>query len=166
MNAGQMLEDVRLALGERLPIEFYGRMGAMIVEEEEIVRRCRQAMSEAKLVYSRPQALVDVPNHYCPGCGHGIIHKLLAQVIDELGIREQAILVAPVGCSVLMYYYLDLDCLRGGPRPGPGGGHRAEAGAPGPRGHLLPGRRGPAGHRHRRDRARRQPRARTSPRSS
>ncbi len=109
MNAGQMLEDVRLALGERLPVEFYGRMGAMIVEEEEIVRRCRQGMSETKLVYSRPQALVDVPNHYCPGCGHGIIHKLLAQVIDELGIRDKTILVAPVGCSVLMYYYLDLD---------------------------------------------------------
>jgi 2-oxoglutarate ferredoxin oxidoreductase subunit beta len=66
-------------------------------------------MSEAKLVYSRPQALVDVPNHYCPGCGHGIIHKLLAQAVDELAIREKTILVAPVGCSVLMYYYLDLD---------------------------------------------------------
>ena len=66
-------------------------------------------MSETKLVYSRPKALVDVPNHYCPGCGHGIIHKVLAQVIDELGIRDKSILVAPVGCSVLMYYYLDLD---------------------------------------------------------
>ena len=66
-------------------------------------------MSEAKLVYERPRALMDVPNHYCPGCGHGIIHKLLAQVIDDLGIREKSILVAPVGCSVLMYYYLDLD---------------------------------------------------------
>jgi len=66
-------------------------------------------MSDAKLVYSRPRALVDTPNHYCPGCGHGIIHKLLAQAIDELGIRERTILVAPVGCAVLMYYYLDLD---------------------------------------------------------
>jgi 2-oxoglutarate ferredoxin oxidoreductase subunit beta len=64
-------------------------------------------MSEAKLVYERPRALVDVPNHYCPGCGHGTIHKLLAQVIDDLGIRGKSILVAPVGCSVLMYYYLD-----------------------------------------------------------
>lgn len=66
-------------------------------------------MSEAKLVYSRPKALLDAPNHYCPGCGHGTIHKLLAQAIDELGIRERTILVAPVGCSVLIYYYLDLD---------------------------------------------------------
>jgi 2-oxoglutarate ferredoxin oxidoreductase subunit beta len=66
-------------------------------------------MSEAKLVYSRPRALLDVPNHYCPGCGHGIIHQLLAQVIDDLAIREKTILVAPVGCSVLIYFYLDLD---------------------------------------------------------
>ena len=66
-------------------------------------------MSEAKLVYSRPKALADVPNHYCPGCGHGIIHKLLAQAVDELGVRERAILIAPVGCSVLMYFYMDMD---------------------------------------------------------
>src|SRR5271157_2057416 len=51
-----------------------------------------------KVVYDRPNSLADVPNHYCPGCGHGIIHKLIAQCIDELGIRESAILVAPVGC--------------------------------------------------------------------
>jgi 2-oxoglutarate/2-oxoacid ferredoxin oxidoreductase subunit beta len=65
-------------------------------------------MNEAKLVYPRPKSLLDVPNHYCPGCGHGIIHKLLAQAIDELGIREKSVLVSPVGCSVLIYYYLDL----------------------------------------------------------
>jgi 2-oxoglutarate ferredoxin oxidoreductase subunit beta len=65
--------------------------------------------AEGKLVYDRPAALVDMPNHYCPGCGHGIIHKLLAQCIDELGIRESTILIAPVGCSVLAYYYLKVD---------------------------------------------------------
>jgi 2-oxoglutarate/2-oxoacid ferredoxin oxidoreductase subunit beta len=65
--------------------------------------------ASAKLVYKRPESLVDVPNHYCPGCGHGIIHKLLAQCIDELGIRESTILVAPVGCSVLAYNYLSVD---------------------------------------------------------
>ncbi len=64
---------------------------------------------QEKLVYDRPQSLADVPNHYCPGCGHGIIHKLLAQCIDELGIRESTILVAPVGCSVLAYNYLRVD---------------------------------------------------------
>lgn len=62
-----------------------------------------------KLVYGRPACLVDRPTHYCPGCGHGIIHKLVAQAIDELGIRERTILVAPVGCSVLAYHYLAVD---------------------------------------------------------
>ena len=51
----------------------------------------------------------DVENHYCAGCGHSIIHKLLAECIDELGIREKSILVAPVGCSVLLYAYMDVD---------------------------------------------------------
>jgi 2-oxoglutarate/2-oxoacid ferredoxin oxidoreductase subunit beta len=62
-----------------------------------------------KLVYDRPRSLADVANHYCPGCGHGIIHKLLAQCVDELDICESTILVAPVGCSVLAYNYLKVD---------------------------------------------------------
>ncbi len=62
-----------------------------------------------KLIYSRPGSLVDIPNHYCPGCGHAIVHKLLAQIIDELGIREETILIAPVGCSVLAYNYINVD---------------------------------------------------------
>ncbi|MBN2322930.1 MAG: 2-oxoglutarate oxidoreductase [Spirochaetes bacterium] len=62
-----------------------------------------------KAVYERPRTLRDTPMHYCPGCGHSIIHKLLSQSIDELGIRERTIVVAPVGCSVLIYNYLDCD---------------------------------------------------------
>ena len=46
--------------------------------------------------------------HYCPGCGHGIVHKLVARAIDELGIQNRAILVSPVGCSVFAYYYFDV----------------------------------------------------------
>jgi len=64
-----------------------------------------------KLVYDRTLGLKDVPTHYCPGCGHGIIHKLLGQVIEELGIRERTIVVAPVGCSVLIYNYINTDGL-------------------------------------------------------
>jgi 2-oxoglutarate ferredoxin oxidoreductase subunit beta len=71
----------------------------------------RSEEPEMKLVYDRPHGLKDVPTHYCPGCGHGIIHKLLAQVIDELGIRERTIVVAPVGCSVLIYNYINTDGL-------------------------------------------------------
>lgn len=60
-------------------------------------------------VTARPRSLVDVPLHYCPGCTHGIIHRLVAEAIDSLGIRERTIGVASVGCSVFIYNYLDVD---------------------------------------------------------
>ncbi len=62
-------------------------------------------------IYSYPESLIDVKTHYCAGCGHGIVHKLLAQCLDELGLREDTILVAPVGCSVLAYNYIKVDGL-------------------------------------------------------
>ncbi|MDP8257586.1 MAG: thiamine pyrophosphate-dependent enzyme [Candidatus Alcyoniella australis] len=62
-------------------------------------------------VFSRPESLLDTPLHYCPGCGHSIIHRLIAEVIDELQIRERAILVPPAGCAVLAYNYLDVDAI-------------------------------------------------------
>lgn len=62
-----------------------------------------------KLAYKRPESLKKVRMHYCPGCGHGIIHKLIAELIDELGLRENTIVVAPVGCSVLIYDYFHCD---------------------------------------------------------
>ena len=46
--------------------------------------------------------------HYCPGCGHGIVHKLLAQALDELGVQDRTVLISPVGCSVFAYYYFDV----------------------------------------------------------
>jgi 2-oxoglutarate ferredoxin oxidoreductase subunit beta len=64
---------------------------------------------EAELVFYRPEALEDVPTHYCPGCIHGIVHRLIAEVLDELEIRERAVGIAPVGCSVLAYNYLNCD---------------------------------------------------------
>ena len=63
------------------------------------------------IVFDRPHALLDVPTHYCPGCTHGIIHRLVAEVMDELGIEGQAIGVAPVGCSVLAYNYFGCDMV-------------------------------------------------------
>lgn len=61
------------------------------------------------LVYSRPGALAETHTHYCPGCTHGIAHRILAEAIDELGMTEQSILVAPVGCSVFVYNYFETD---------------------------------------------------------
>jgi 2-oxoglutarate ferredoxin oxidoreductase subunit beta len=60
-------------------------------------------------VYRHPESLRDVPTHYCPGCTHGSIHRLIAEVIDELGIRTRTIGVAPVGCAVFAYRYFNLD---------------------------------------------------------
>ena len=62
-----------------------------------------------QLVYARPAALTPVHTHYCPGCTHGTAHHLVAEVIDELGIRDRSILVASVGCSVFAYNYFDVD---------------------------------------------------------
>jgi 2-oxoglutarate ferredoxin oxidoreductase subunit beta len=59
--------------------------------------------------YRRPETLTDAPTHYCPGCGHGIVHRLIAEVLDEMGLRERAIAVAPVGCAVLAYDYWRID---------------------------------------------------------
>jgi 2-oxoglutarate ferredoxin oxidoreductase subunit beta len=61
------------------------------------------------IVYQTPKSLLDVPTHYCPGCTHGLIHKLIAEVMDELGILDKTIGVAPVGCSVLAYKYFACD---------------------------------------------------------
>lgn len=64
-----------------------------------------------RVIIGRPSALKDQPTHYCPGCGHGIAHRLIAEVIDELGIRGRTIGIAPVGCAVLAYNYLDIDMV-------------------------------------------------------
>lgn len=59
--------------------------------------------------FQKPQTLTDQPTHYCPGCTHGVIHRLVAEVIDELDIRDRTVGIAPVGCAVLMYNYVDCD---------------------------------------------------------
>ncbi|HBC97635.1 MAG TPA: 2-oxoglutarate oxidoreductase [Clostridium sp.] len=61
------------------------------------------------VVYAPPKSLLDVPTHYCPGCTHGVIHKLVGEAIDELGILDKTIAVVPVGCSVLAYNYFACD---------------------------------------------------------
>lgn len=62
-------------------------------------------------VYSKSKALTDAPLHYCPGCTHGIIHKLVAESIEELGVIDRAVGVAPVGCAVLAYNYFNFDMV-------------------------------------------------------
>jgi len=66
-------------------------------------------LEELECVYRKPQTLTDTKFHYCPGCGHGVVHRVLMEVVEELGIQEETIGVAPVGCSVFAYNYLDID---------------------------------------------------------
>lgn len=60
-------------------------------------------------VYIRPDTLTDTPMHYCPGCAHGVVHKILMEVVQEMGIQNDIIGVAPVGCSVFAYHYMNVD---------------------------------------------------------
>jgi len=69
-------------------------------------------LENMEIVYQHPQALVDMHTMYCPGCTHGIAHRLVAEVIDEMGLRDKTIGVASVGCSVFTYNYFDMDFVQ------------------------------------------------------
>jgi len=68
-----------------------------------------QNIEGMEIVYQKPATLTDTPMHYCPGCGHGVVHKILMEVINEMGIQEETVGVAPVGCSVFAYDYMNID---------------------------------------------------------
>ena len=59
------------------------------------------------VVFEKTKMLTDVPFHYCPGCTHGIAHRLVAEAVEELGMQDKAIGIAPVGCAVFAYYYFN-----------------------------------------------------------
>ena len=61
------------------------------------------------LVYKKPELLNDVPMHYCPGCSHGVVHKLVSEVVAEMGMADKTIAISPVGCAVFAYKYIDVD---------------------------------------------------------
>ena len=61
------------------------------------------------LVAKKPTLMNDNPMHYCPGCSHGVVHKLIAEVIEEMGMEDKTVGISPVGCAVFAYNYLDID---------------------------------------------------------
>lgn len=69
----------------------------------------KDIVNPENMVYKRSSVMTDNVMHYCPGCGHGTAHQVLAQVIEEMGIQQDTIGITPVGCSVLMYNYMDID---------------------------------------------------------
>jgi 2-oxoglutarate ferredoxin oxidoreductase subunit beta len=77
----------------------------MYFREDEL----RGKMAIENLVYERTTGFTDTPTHYCPGCTHGVAHRLIAEVLEEMGLIERTIGVAPVGCSVFAYNYFDTD---------------------------------------------------------
>lgn len=66
-------------------------------------------INPANLVYAKTKVMNDVPMHYCPGCSHGVVHKLVGEVIDDMNMQDKTIGIAPVGCAVFAYKYLDID---------------------------------------------------------
>ncbi|MDR3267000.1 MAG: 2-oxoglutarate oxidoreductase [Tannerella sp.] len=74
------------------------------MELEEIIK-------PENLVYKKPRLLNDNNMHYCPGCSHSVIHKLIAEVVEEMGMEEKTIGISPVGCAVFAYNYIDIDWL-------------------------------------------------------
>ena len=68
-------------------------------------------MSKVKTVYKRPEVFTDAITTYCGGCGHGIVGKLIAELIDEMGLQENGIIVWPIGCSCLSDRYYDMDMM-------------------------------------------------------
>lgn len=68
-------------------------------------------IKKENLVYTKPALITDNVMHYCPGCSHGTVHKLVAEVIEEMGLAEKTVGVSPVGCSVFAYNYIDIDWI-------------------------------------------------------
>jgi len=68
-----------------------------------------EVISEDNLIWEKPDTLIDTPMHYCPGCGHSTVHKIFMEVVAEMGIEYDIIGVAPVGCSVFAYHYMNVD---------------------------------------------------------
>lgn len=68
-----------------------------------------QIINPKNLVYKKPELMNENAMHYCPGCSHGVVHKLIAEVIQEMGMEDKAIGISPVGCAVFIYNYLDID---------------------------------------------------------
>ncbi|MDR2231563.1 MAG: 2-oxoglutarate oxidoreductase [Tannerella sp.] len=74
------------------------------MEQSEIIKL-------GSLAYDKPKLMNNNPMHYCPGCSHGVIHKLIAEIVEEMGMEERTIGISPVGCAVFAYNYIDIDWL-------------------------------------------------------
>jgi 2-oxoisovalerate ferredoxin oxidoreductase beta subunit len=116
-------------------------MSSELISDYTVVHEKAKAFYEN---YDRKQELQH-QTHYCPGCGHGIVHKMLARAIDELGIQDRSILIGPVGCSVFTYDYFDVGNISAAHGRAPAVASAAKR----KHRHQLPGRWRFVGHRSR-----------------
>lgn len=84
----------------------------MINPSKRIKMKPEDIKRDENKVYRKPELLNDTPMHYCPGCSHGVVHKLVAEVIKEMGREDDSMGVAPVGCAVFAYNYIDIDWIQ------------------------------------------------------
>jgi 2-oxoisovalerate ferredoxin oxidoreductase beta subunit len=80
------------------------KMAAEVINGEKVIGRPKALYAE----YPRKGGAAPTATHYCPGCGHGVLHKLIAEAVDDLGIQNRAVMISPVGCAVFAYYYFDM----------------------------------------------------------
>ena len=97
-------------------------------------------IKQENLVYAKPKLITDNVMHYCPGCSHGTVHKLIAEVIEEMGLEDRTVGISPVGCSVFAYNYIRHRLDRGGARTRPGHRFGGETPLAGEHGLHVPGR--------------------------
>ena len=116
------------------------------------------AKSPVVLRHVRTQVGTEQQTHYCPGCGHGVAHKLIAEALQELGVQDDTIFVSPVGCSVFAYYYFDVGNVQVAHGRAPASATAIKRSCPGQDCDFLPRRRRSGGDRHGGDRSRRQSR--------
>ena len=95
-------------MSERTYVDVDAEMGQEDVAKSDTMGN-KEICIEDNIQYIKPETLTDTPLHYCPGCGHGTAHKILMEVVDELGIQGDTLGVAPVGCSVFAYHYMNVD---------------------------------------------------------
>lgn len=79
------------------------------MEERNLMLETEEIIAPENLVYQKPSTLLDIDMHYCPGCGHSTVHKIFMEVVEEMGIQHDIIGVAPVGCAVFAYNYMNID---------------------------------------------------------
>ncbi len=111
----EVLKQIQLMVNDGIPADvdprdlWFERLTAELgLTYEDLEGEKNDAIQE-QVIYQRPEALTDLQTTYCPGCTHGVAHRLIAEVIDEMGIRDTTIGVAPVGCSVFAYRFFDVD---------------------------------------------------------